>query len=135
MLAVPSTPIVTVRLGVRMADLDPRGVVHNVSYLYFVDQATIEAVHHVGVSSEEFSSVVHNNTIDYVRPLAAESVEVTTWVTRLGATYVTFAFHVHTGTVVHAHGHRTYVRIGAEGRPQRMPAVVRTALGTLLADG
>lgn len=134
MLAVPPTSAVTVRLGVRMADLDPRGVVHNVSYLYFVDQATIEAVHSVGISSEAFSSVVRNNTVDYVRALDADTVEVTTWVTALGATYVTFAFHVHTGDLVHAHGHRTYVRIGPEGGPQRMPAWVREALGTLRAD-
>ncbi len=73
MSALPDEPAIAVAIRVYYYDTDAAGVVHNVAYLRFVEEARTRLAEHVAWSLEEMATgpvipVVARTEIDYLRP-------------------------------------------------------------------
>lgn len=115
------------RCPLRWADMDAYGHVNNVVYLRYLEEARIDlSFRRMTQESEgsfESGSVVARHEIDYLRPLVHgyEPVTIETWVTKMAAASVTYAYEI-------KHGRRIYARAStvivpydlAAGRPRRL---------------
>jgi acyl-CoA thioester hydrolase len=119
-------------------DTDAAGLVYYANYLKFAERARTEMLRRLGIEQEKLRAetgltlVVRRCSADYLLParldddlvvatrlaaLAGASLDLDQEVLRGGATLVRLALQI--------------ACLGAKGRPHRLPAVLRTALGSL----
>jgi acyl-CoA thioester hydrolase len=92
----------------RWADMDVYGIVNNVMYLRYLEEARVDLVHRMDTRDGDAffrgGSVVVRHEIDYKRQLVhrLEPVEIQIWVTEVQAAAVTVRYVVRDGPVVYA---------------------------------
>lgn len=132
----------TLPLRVYYEDTDAGGIVYYANYLKFAERARTEAMLGLGFSQTELRDrlgvlfAVRAVAVDYLAPAKLEDqLVVTTTVTALGGSRIEMAQDVLRGETILARCRVTLVCITLDGRPTRIPAEVRSALGALLPDG
>lgn len=118
-------------------DTDAAGIVYHARYLAYAERARTEALRALGVPHSELASqhglifMVRRAEMDYVRPARLDDlVDVTTgpWETRGASVEVHQGFRVGDREIARLRIGVACVRI-ADGRPARIPARWRMALG------
>ena len=126
------------RLRVYWEDTDAGGIVYYANYLKFIERARTEALLGAGVSQTDLSErygvsfAVRDLVAHYLAPARLEDQLVVT--TRVGparAARLTMAQAVWRETACLMTAEVTLACLGPEGRPARMPAALRSALGRL----
>jgi acyl-CoA thioester hydrolase len=129
----------THRLPVRVywEDTDAGGIVYHASYVRFLERGRTEYLRAFGISQAALAAsgdavlfAVRHMAIDFLKParLEDELVVETTPVEHRGARLV-LAQAVRRGTDVLVEARVTVAAIGPEGRPRRLPAALRAAVG------
>ncbi len=142
----------------RWSDMDAFGHVNNAVFLRYLEEARIDLTFRRapgrGEGSLAAGSVVARHEIDYLRPLphGYEPVTIETWVTKIGAATITYAYEIKDDAQVYARASTVVVPYNlAEGRPRRLtpqeraffeayrdepavPAAVGTATGSGAPD-
>ncbi len=116
------------RCPLRWSDMDAFGHVNNAVFLRYLEEARIDltfrrAPGDTGNGSFSGGSVVARHEIDYLRPLSHgyEPVTVETWVTRIAAASVTYAYEIKDDEQVYARASTVVVPYNlAEARPRRL---------------
>jgi acyl-CoA thioester hydrolase len=135
----PGRPEVRRRVRVFFYDTDAGGVVHNIAYLRFVEQARSELAEHMGWPLEEMlrgpagCPVVVRTEIDYLRPARlGDELEISSRLGEVGRT----SFGIDTDVVLAAGGevcaraHQVLVTVDlATGKPRRLRADWRERWG------
>ena len=126
------------RLRVYWEDTDAGGIVYYANYLKFIERARTEALLSLGLSQtglrERFGLLfaVRAVTVDYLAPARFEDqLVVTPRVGPAGAARLTMAQAVWRETACLMTAEVTLACLGPDGRPARMPAALRAALGRL----
>ncbi len=114
---------------VHFDELDAMQLVHNARYALYIERAIIGFYQtngwnwelDVAANPDQFHAVRHFE-IEYLTPaVGVQPLEVRLWVERFGATSCTYGFAITSadGTVMHARGQRTIVRLNpATLRPE-----------------
>ena len=127
----------THRLPVRVyyEDTDMGGIVYYANYLKYIERARSELVEDMGLDQKRMKDedgtvfVVRRVEADYLAPARLDDrlVVVTTHAPQGQSRWV-FQQEVHRGDQVIFRATVTAVCMSVEGRPQRLPAALRTAL-------
>ena len=126
----------THRVDVRYLEADQQGVVFNMWYLAYFDDAMTALLAHGGLPYTELLGagwdvqLVHTE-LDWVGPLRwGEPAEVDVALARVGTTSFTLHFTARTGERPACHGETVYVCVETEGwTPVAVPDLLRDALG------
>src|SRR5215469_8585091 len=92
----------------RWADVDVYGVINNVAFVRYLEEARVDLILCMAASEQDSflrrGSVVVQHEIDYKNPLAhrREPVEIQLWVSRLRASSVTISYLVKDGAHLYA---------------------------------
>ena len=118
----------------RFSDLDPLGHVNNVVYVDYMQEGRVGFMRAIGLPVGTIAQVVVNQNLTFRKPLLLhpDPVIVETWVTRVGNSSYDFAYLIvdEVGDLS-AEGSTTMACIDrASGRPIRLPAELRAAIGT-----
>ena len=124
------------RVDVRYLEADQQGVVFNMWYLAYFDDAMTALLAHGGLPYQQLIDagwdvqLVHTE-LDWVGPLRwGEPAEVDVALARLGTTSFTLQFTVRSGERPACTGETVYVCVETEGwAPVPVPDVLRDALG------
>lgn len=123
------------RLRVYYEDTDLAGIVYYANYLKFIERARTEALIAAGIDQaalrEEQGIVfaVRRVVADYLAPARfQDDLEVATATTAITGARVTLRQEVACAGAILFRAEVTIVCLGADGRPQRLPAAVRAAL-------
>ncbi len=115
------------RCPLRWSDMDAFGHVNNVVFLRYLEEARIDLTFRQapGEGSESFQggSVVARHEIDYLRPLVHgyEPVTIETWVTKVTAASVTYAYEIKDDEQLYVRASTVVVPYNLEaGRPRRI---------------
>src|SRR5258708_15535017 len=114
------------RCPLRWADMDVYGIVNNVAFLRYLEEAWVDLIFRVAAGGDAFfagGSVVVRHEIDYRRQLVhrPEPVDIETWVTRLQAATVTIAYEIRDEREVYATASTVMAPFDfAAGRPRRL---------------
>jgi acyl-CoA thioester hydrolase len=126
----------THRVDVRYLEADQQGVVFNMWYLAYFDDAMTALLAHGGLPYAELFEagwdvqLVHTE-LDWVGPLRwGEPAEVDVALARVGTTSFTLQFTARAGDRPACHGETVYVCVETEGwTPAPVPDLLRDALG------
>jgi acyl-CoA thioester hydrolase len=127
------------RIRIYYEDTDFSGFVYHARYLHFFERGRTEALRDLGIDQRAlfeaeggpFSFVVRRMTIGYDQPARMDDlVAVETAITELGAASLAMRQHLRRGEEILATADVTIAFLAA-GRPRRMPAAMREALGRL----
>ncbi|MCQ4081858.1 acyl-CoA thioesterase [Streptomyces sp. RB6PN25] len=125
----------------RWSDMDAFGHVNNAVYLRYLEEARIDLSFRLapkaGDGSFSGGSVVARHEIDYLRPLVHryEPVTVETWVEKMGAASVTYAYEIKDAEQVYARATTVVVPYNvAEQRPRRLTPAERAFLDAYRDD-
>lgn len=138
------TPEVTVRKQVMFFDTDCAGVVHNIAYLRFIEEARTLLAEDLGWKLAEMSStglypVVVRTTIDYRRPAKlGDPLAVRGWLDAVERMRFHCAFELTSGNgaTPHATCRQSLALVQApEMRPVRLPADWRARFAHLIRPG
>ena len=130
----------TARFGLRVyyEDTDLAGIVYYANYLRFLERGRTEALIALGIDQRRLRAeqglvfAVRHVEIDYLSPaFLQDDLTVTTATRTIGGSRVVLAQDVLRGADTLVRAMVTVVCIGADGRPRRVPEVVRTALAAL----
>ncbi len=115
------------RCPLRWSDMDAFGHVNNAVFIRYLEEARIDLTFRLapGEGSGSFSggSVVARHEIDYLRPLVHryEPVTIETWVTKVSAASVTYAYEIKDAEQLYVRASTVVVPYNlAEGRPRRL---------------
>jgi acyl-CoA thioester hydrolase len=135
--APPPSSTFAIRVEVVESDIDELGHANNIVYVRWIQEVAVAHSASVGFDFEGFRKVggaffVRRHEVDYLRPvLRGDQLEVRTWIDSAMAAKCTRATEIvkDDGTVV-ARALTTwgYVDI-TNGRPARIPEVIRAAFG------
>ncbi|MBY8886507.1 acyl-CoA thioesterase [Streptomyces sp. PTM05] len=130
------------RCPLRWSDMDAFGHVNNAVFLRYLEEARIDLTFRrapgEGRGSFSGGSVVARHEIDYLRPLvhSYEPVTVETWVTRMTAASVTYAYEIKDAEQVYVRARTVVVPYDlTEGRPRRLTPEEREFLEGYRDDG
>ena len=122
-------------------DTDLAGVVYYANYLRFIERGRSDALRDLGIDQtamkrdRELVFVVRSLNIDYLAPARFDDMlEVRTRVTRLKGASAEMGQEVWRGGERLIRAAVTIACMDTSGRPQRLPADVRAALGQLIAE-
>lgn len=135
----PGPGAVDVPVHRRFSDLDPLGHVNNVVFVDYLQEGRVGFMRSIGLPVGTITQVVVSQDLTFVKPLVLhpDPVIVQTWVTRLGNSSYDFAYRIldESGDLA-AEGSTTMACIDpASGRPTRLPAELRAAIGTPTLEG
>jgi acyl-CoA thioester hydrolase len=125
-------------ITVRYLEVDAQGIVFNMWYLGWFDDAMTAFLAHCGLPYAELMASGHDVSLvrseidwtDGVRFADDVAVEVST--ERIGTTSFTLMFRVVRGEQTTAQGRTTYVVVGTDGSGKRpVPDPLRAALGSV----
>lgn len=94
--------------SLRWADVDVYGVINNVAFVRYLEEARVDLILAMAPSEQDSflrrGSVVVRHEIDYKNPLShrREPVEIQMWVSRLRASSVTISYLVKDGDHIYA---------------------------------
>jgi len=118
----------------RFSDLDPLGHVNNVVYVDYMQEGRVGFMRAIGLPVGTIAQVVVNQNLTFRKPLLLhpDPVIVETWVTRVGNSSYDFSYLIYDEVGdLSAEGSTTMACIDrASGRPIRLPAELRAAIGT-----
>jgi acyl-CoA thioester hydrolase len=130
------------RCPLRWSDMDAFGHVNNTVFLRYLEEARIDLTFRrapgEGAGSFAGGSVVARHEIDYLRPLVHryEPVTIETWVTKVTAATVTYAYEIKDEEQVYARASTVVVPYNlAEGRPRRLTPEERAFFAAFRDDG
>jgi acyl-CoA thioester hydrolase len=133
---LPEPRRTTYRHRVRYLETDQQGVVFNMWYLGYFDEAMAAFVEEGGLRYQEmlaagFDVQLVRSEIEWRSALHwPDTVEVVVTLAATGTTSFTLAFEVGTGETSVANGRTVYVVVGTDGSGKRpIPDVLRAALG------
>jgi acyl-CoA thioester hydrolase len=118
----------------RFSDLDPLGHVNNVLLVDYLQEGRVGFMRAIGLPVGTITQVVVTQNLTFRKPLVLhpDPIIVETWVTRLGNSSYDFGYRIfdEVGDLA-AEGSTTMACIDREsGRPVRLPAELRAAIGT-----
>jgi acyl-CoA thioester hydrolase len=126
------------RLRVYYEDTDLAGIVYYANYLKFIERARTEALFARGIDQAAMRArdgvvfAVRRVVVDYLAPARfLDELTVTTVTERLAGARAELVQEVWRGPELLVRAGVEIVCLGADGRPRRMPAEVRSALGGL----
>ena len=118
----------------RFSDLDPLGHVNNVVFIDYLQEGRVGFMRAIGLPVGTVTQVVVKQNLTFRKPLNLhpDPVIVETWVTRLGNSSYDFSYLIYDEVGdLSAEGATTMACIDREsGRPIRLPAELRAAIGT-----
>ncbi len=100
---LPPEPVHTCSIRVYYYDTDAAGVVHNIAYLRFIEEARTRLAEHLGWTLEEMGRgevvpVVARTEIDYLRPAKlGDTLRVESRITHLGRARFDLGFELYRG--------------------------------------
>jgi len=135
-LAVSSRPF-THHVNVRYLEVDQQGVVFNMWYLAYFDDAMTEWMKHIGVPYDEMftdgvdAQVVHTE-LDWQGSAGwGDDLEVDVTVEHVGTTSLTLQFVAHVAERPVVTASTVYVMVATDGSGKRpIPPALRAALGS-----
>lgn len=117
-------------------DTDLAGIVYYANYLRFIERARTEYVRELGIDQSVLKSerglvfAVRRVEADYIAPAHFDDVlDITTTLAAISGAQITLDQHVRRGETLLFSARVTLVTLGATGRPARLPAELRQALG------
>lgn len=129
------------RCPLRWADMDVYGIVNNVVFLRYLEEARVDLVFRMGPTDGDAffrdGSVVVRHEIRYLRQLVHrhEPVDIEMWVSRLESATVTVDYRVRDGDTLYATASTVMAPFDYErGRPRRL-APQETAFFQKFLDG
>lgn len=115
------------RVTVRWSDMDAFGVVNNVQYLRYLEQARVDLLfgtaRQAGLTELTEGVVVARVEVDYRAPMrwSPEGVEVVLWVEKRGGASFTLAYEVRDDSTVYAQARTVMVAYDfSAGRPRKL---------------
>ncbi|MCX8527714.1 MAG: thioesterase family protein [Candidatus Nanopelagicales bacterium] len=118
----------------RFSDLDPLGHVNNVVFIDYLQEGRVGFMRAIGLPVGTVTQVVVKQNLTFRKPLNLhpDPVIVETWVARLGNSSYDFSYLIYDEVGdLSAGGATTMACIDREsGRPIRLPAELRAAIGT-----
>jgi acyl-CoA thioester hydrolase len=130
------------RLRVYYEDTDLAGIVYYANYLKFIERARTEALIAMGIDQAAMRArdgvvfAVRRVEVDYLAPARfQDELTVTTVTERLAGARAELVQEVWRGPELLVRAGVVIVCLGADGRPRRMPAEVRSALDGLGTRG
>lgn len=129
------------RVTVRWSDMDAFGVVNNVQYLRYLEQARVDLLfghaRTAGLTELAGGIVVARVEVDYRAPMrwSPEGVEVVLWADEVGGASFTLAYEIRDEATVYAQARTVMVAydFGA-GRPRKLLDKEREFLGGYRAE-
>ncbi len=127
------------KIHVRWAELDPYHHVNHATYLSYLEHARIAALAHIGSAMDRLSEqglqfvVVEANVRFRAPATAGDELTVTTGITDIGASRVTWSQRITRGEELILEGDIHGAFINADGRPVRAPQEVKDGLARLAA--
>lgn len=125
-------------LRVYYEDTDAAGIVYYANYLKFIERARTEALSELGIDQVALKArdgvvfVVRAVTVDYRAPAQLmDRLVVTTRTARVGGARVDLVQEVLRDSVPLVRADVRIAALGPGGRPVRIPAALRSALGRL----
>ena len=125
-------------LRVYYEDTDASGVVYYANYLRFIERGRTDMLRLLGVNHRALGDragvafAVRRCEIDYLAPARLDDeIEVRTAIAAVGGATIEARQSVRRGADELARGTLRLACVGADGRPRRLPAAVRTALAAL----
>jgi acyl-CoA thioester hydrolase len=120
------------RLRVAWVDTDAGGRIHFTAAFRYAELAETALMRNLGLVDQLVDYPRRHVEAEFHRVLRFEDeVAVTIRPERLGATSITWAWQISRGGEACVDGRHTVVHVGAEGRPQPLPADVRKLLGAV----
>ena len=118
----------------RFSDLDPLGHVNNVVFVDYLQEGRVGFMREIGLPVGTIRQVVVSQDLTFRKPLLLhpDPIIVETWVTRMGNSSYDFGYRIYdeVGDLA-AEGSTTMACIDpTTGRPTRLPAELREAIGT-----
>jgi acyl-CoA thioester hydrolase len=119
-------------------DTDFAGYVYHANYLKFCERGRSDFIRLLGIDHQSFAAakigepgvfVVRHIEIDYLKPAQVDEVlEVVTRCAHIGGASLVLAQEVRRGETVVARTRVTVVLVSSSGKPQRIGALIRSAL-------
>jgi acyl-CoA thioester hydrolase len=137
---VADAPSFTHHVDVRYLEVDQQGVVFNMWYLAYLDDAVTAFFAHGGLpyaalGDAGFDVQVVHTELDWVDSLRwGDPAAIDCRLARVGTTSFTLAFDVRVGERAVATASTVYVVIDTDGRPAPVPAKLVEALGPVVED-
>jgi acyl-CoA thioester hydrolase len=126
-------------------DTDCAGVVYHANFIKFCERGRSDFVRLLGIDAQGLASpeqgepavfVVRHIEIDYLKPARMDDVlEVVTSCAEIGSASLVLAQDVRRGSELIARAKVTVVLVGRSGKPQRLGALVRSALQRFVNQG
>lgn len=123
----------------RWADVDVYGVINNVAFVRYLEEARVDLILCMAVDEQDSflrrGSVVVRHEIDYKNPLAhrREPVEIQVWVSHLRASSVTISYLVKDGELLYASARTVLAPFDYKARrPRRLTQAETAFFGTYL---
>ncbi|MFA5582462.1 MAG: tol-pal system-associated acyl-CoA thioesterase [Paracoccaceae bacterium] len=117
-------------------DTDLAGIVYYANYLRFIERARTEYVRTLGIDQGALKSerglvfAVRRVEADYIAPAHFDDVlDITTTLAAISGAQITLDQQISRGQMLLFSARVTLVTLGAKGRPARLPAELRQALG------
>ena len=127
------------RIHVRWGELDPYNHVNHSTYLSYLEHGRIDALDRIGwgmdkLASDGFQVVVARADVRFRKPATAgDDLIVRTWVIETRAASTVWGQRILRGDEIIVEAEITAAATTLAGRPTRIPAEFRDAMGTLLA--
>lgn len=129
--------VFTTRVDVFFDDLDAFDMVYHGRYPALLEHGvtSLAAGHGVTLGHEDMNVVVRELALTYDLPITKiGQVDLELWVSHIGTSSATYGFRFRTGETVHAHGHRSVVKIDPRTkRPTPWSEFARQVLAGYLA--
>ena len=119
-------------------DTDFAGYVYHANYLKFCERGRSDFIRLLGIDHQRLAAakmgepgvfVVRHIEIDYLKPAQVDEVlEVVTRCVHIGGASLVLAQEVRRGEIVVARARVTVVLVSSSGKPQRIGALIRSAL-------
>jgi acyl-CoA thioester hydrolase len=119
-------------------DTDAAGVVYHANFLKFCERGRSDFIRLLGIDHQSLAAakmgepgvfVVRHIEIDYLKPAQVDEVlEVVTRCAHIGGASLVLAQEVRRGETVIARARVTVVLVSSSGKPQRIGALIRSAL-------
>ena len=133
--ASPPAPVFSFPVRVYFEDTDFSGVVYHANYLKFMERGRSEflrarGIHHAALAARRLAFAVIHMDIDFRKPARIDDdLIVETAPASITGARLVLDQSVKRGTELLARATVTIVMIDFDGRPQRLPADVRAAVG------